>query len=294
MTDRRPRGPFPTLAALIGLTVGLCALLAISACDRGAAGADLEGPTRAGAGGADQAPSGGGQGGGGAAGTPREEAPHLPRTISTRSPFGNVEPGNFVMNGDFELGIGAVVPGWYAIADDHVMAFRYRTGGACRSGLLCAEIASGQSLVATMVSLPPSGPVTVAAYAKPRSGRTGDVTIRLTLQDISGHGLGGVLLTETGTADEIGFVRYEAVFEVDRPYDLVGLVVEARDSSLVDDVSVRAGAPAQEPPFAWPQSHSIPASVDRVVRLARAEARGRRFAPAPRPATVAPPVALPR
>lgn len=262
-------------------------------CDGQANGSAPGAAGRAGASGTDGGQAAGSAGVPGDGKPPRPEASAAPRTILQRSPFGNVEPGNFVMNGDFELGIGAVVPGWYAIADDHVMSFRYRTGGACRSGLLCAEIASGQSLVATMVSLPPSGPVTITAYTKPRSGRAVDVTVRLTLQAISGESLGVVPLQVVDVDADSGFVRQRAVFDVDRPYDLVTLVVDARDSTLVDDVSVRAGAPPPGLPFTWPRGQRIPASVGRAVRVAREEARGQRFSPEPRPATVAPPVALP-
>ena len=273
-------------------------LVALNGCNGGAKAGSADRRGAGGTGGADGVRQGyPGRGDGDAGGRRGEEAPSAPRTVSSRSPFGNLEPGNLVMNGDFELGIGAVVPGWYAVADDHVMPFRYRTGGACRSGLLCAEIAAGQALVATMVSLPDGGPATVVAHAKPRSGRSEDVTVRLTLQSLAATDLGSITLVEQGAPDQVGFVRYEATFEVDRPYDVVGLVVDARDSTLIDDVSVRAGAPEGKAPFARPDAVGIPPSVARVTWLAREEARTQRFAPAsPRglPATVTPRWPLPR
>jgi hypothetical protein len=198
------------------------------------------------------------------------------------------------MNGDFELGIGAVAPGWYAVADGHVMPFRYRSGGACRSGLLCAEIAAGQALVATMVALPPSGVVRITAFAKPRSGRCADVRMTLVTETFGApHAPGLELRSAQGSSDEEsqsadqsgdGWCRHVGVLTVDRPLDRVSLSIEARDNTLLDEVSVRSSVltPA-DGGFPALERRTVSASVLAITRLAQDESRRARSAPAPPP-----------
>jgi hypothetical protein len=293
------------------LVLGAVLACALAACGRvgfgDPPGRDLGGegdPTPRG--GAD---GGGGRGNGGDGLGGDTGAPARPRSVAWRSPFGNLTPGNLLVNGDFEWGIGVAVPGFYAIADGHVMPFRYRTGGACRSGLLCAEIAGGQTLIATMLSLPAAGTVVVTGYARPRSGPCSAVTVTLVAETFQAGEAAATteawsLAPSKSPNAGDGFCAYRGTVSVEGPHDYASIAIAAQDATVLDDFTVfavptavpssGAGAPASDdspvgtgplapptdgpPGFAPPAPrprHALPAggALLRSVHVARAQAR---------------------
>lgn len=67
---------------------------------------------------------------------PDQQEAGVVRTVSVRDPFGMLEPGNTVYDGDFEFtAINTMQPAWSGL-----MGTSIRTGAVCRSGLRCVEL----------------------------------------------------------------------------------------------------------------------------------------------------------
>jgi hypothetical protein len=251
----RPTSPWARACIVLAVVTGGCGRVGSGDPPHGAPteAAGSSGATGSGAGSRSGA-NNGDSGNAGAGGVSGSQA----RTVAWRSPFGNLTPGNLLVNGDFEWGIGVAVPGWYAVADGQMMGFRYRTGGACRSGLLCAEISGGQTLIATLVTLPPpevgSAPsaarVLVSGFARPRSGPCSAVTVTLVAETFHPGGSTSeawtvpVVAPPPGNArPRDGYCAYQGTFVVQGAHDYASLAVSATDATLLDDFGVFPAPP---------------------------------------------------
>ncbi len=108
------------------------------------------------------------------AGVPAPAAPT--RTIGHRSPFGDAfQSNNLMVDGDFEL-TGRTDQAPWIVFTNSQQTLNYETGGRCRSGVRCAVIAPGDSLVGYMAS-PAAEDAQIRAYIKPDSGHCADVQV---------------------------------------------------------------------------------------------------------------------
>ncbi len=102
-------------------------------------------------------------------------APH--RTVGYRNPFGDLShPDNLVADGDFELtGRGGQMP-WQVYSGGGQATLDYDTGGRCLTGVRCAVIGKGQTLIGYFAS-PVKGNVEITMHARSDSGRCLDASI---------------------------------------------------------------------------------------------------------------------
>ncbi len=98
------------------------------------------------------------------------------RTVGHRSPFGDAfQANNLMVDGDFEL-TGRTDQAPWIVFTNSQQTLNYETGGHCRSGVRCAVIAPGDSLVGYMAS-PAAEDAEIRAYIKPDSGHCADVQV---------------------------------------------------------------------------------------------------------------------
>jgi hypothetical protein len=91
------------------------------------------------------------------------EAGPVVRTVLDRSPHGNLDPGNLMHDGDFELSApNSMQYPWFAFEG----AMQVQLGAACRSGLRCAQVDAGEFLAGAFV-WPDSASIDVSFYGKP-------------------------------------------------------------------------------------------------------------------------------
>lgn len=139
-------------------------------------------------------------GGGGAA--PR-------RTVGVRNPFGRALADNLVLDGDFELtGRTGQMP-WQSFGKANSNALDYETGGRCRSGVRCAKIADGETLLGYM-SQPRAGVALVIGWGRPSSGTCADLSLQI--YDMRFDKSLDSLAPTTAGLDETGWCKYEGSF----------------------------------------------------------------------------------
>jgi hypothetical protein len=91
-----------------------------------------------------------------------KEAGPVIRTVETRSRFGTLDPGNYLLDGDFEYsGMDAVQYPWFGVEHRSIV-----TGAACRRGLRCIDIPRGDYVFGIFV-WPDALAIDVSYYAKP-------------------------------------------------------------------------------------------------------------------------------
>ncbi len=146
----------------------------------GQSGAGPGGSSGAGQGGeAGQGGAGGGAGGAGASGSSGQagaagQPPAPVRTVTTRSPFGDlsVASTNLVLDGDFEFSpSSSIVPAWLGITKNQSVPVDYDSGGACVSGIYCARASKSLTVANFAVSLPPGKMVEASIRMKPSTGK---------------------------------------------------------------------------------------------------------------------------
>jgi hypothetical protein len=98
------------------------------------------------------------------------------RTVGYRNPFGNaLQADNLMVDGDFEL-TGRTDQAPWIVFNQSQQVLNYDTGGRCRSGIRCAVIGTGDSLVGYMSS-PALDSMSVRVYIQTDSGRCADATV---------------------------------------------------------------------------------------------------------------------
>lgn len=117
----------------------------------------------------------------GSSGQPAEQMPPVPpldageldagpdaappkRVVESRNPYGNIDPANLMLDGDFEFsGRQGQMP-WLSFASAQT-TLDFETGGLCASGVRCAMLGKGTVLFGWMTS--------------PKAGSEIDVTLKL-------------------------------------------------------------------------------------------------------------------
>jgi len=173
--------------------------------------------------------------------TTTSDAPPPPaavRTVSTRNPFGDTNwPGNLFIDGDFEFtGRSGQMP-WVLFGNQGQAALDFDTGGRCRSGVRCAKLAQNGTMVGYLAS-PKEKNIAMRVWAKPDSGRCGDVS--MTFLDETSNQVRGTLVPQQPDVDATGWCRYELVTkslnQYSYPWGNPALLVQAKKSpALVDD-----------------------------------------------------------
>lgn len=102
------------------------------------------------------------------------------RTVETRNPFGNAAfADNLLVDGDFELTGPSGQYGWRSLEPfGGDSPLRRETGGFCRSGVVCAELSPGMSLIGFGAS-PDGEAIEVSLYAKPPEPDCDGLTVSL-------------------------------------------------------------------------------------------------------------------
>jgi len=198
------------------------------------------------------------------AGVPAPVSP--PRTVGHRNPFGDVlQADNLMADGDFELtGRNDQAP-WYTFDSTGQITLNYDTGGHCRSGIRCAVIANGQQLVGYMAS-PAQSDLEVRAYAKPDSGRCGDVMI--VVIDLANQSTQSVIHAASSSPDDNGwclFMESATNLAYQQPMLYVELQSQKTKSMLVDQVSV---LPVGEAPAHKAAVRPPPPPAETLARVA--------------------------
>ncbi len=214
-----------------GLLLGVCALsLGCGADERAGAASTLP---DAGADAPADAPSG-------------EAGPPI-RSIAQRNPFGSVDPGNLLVDGDFELTSSSGQFGWRAIGSGGEGVLLRETGGFCRSGVSCGVLTPETDLIA-LAARPGDADMSVVLWAKPPSKDCTLTVVSLiqctnpivvSLADVSATNL---------EPDPSGWCEYRAVAPAteQRPCLLVSSFEGSEQRTLIDAASL-AAAPAAAP-----------------------------------------------
>jgi hypothetical protein len=171
------------------------------------------------------------------------------RQITVRSPYGHVAAtGNLVLDGDFELEQDALSAPWFVIdADGSYDSLLFGTGGQCVSGLYCAALQAGQSLLGGYVGVAPGTAGTFSFAAKP-SGTCSDVQGELQL-GLDAEGLVFDTFTAQPTSaapGSDGWCRYTGTYAADRPmYQWAEVTLTSSSATLFDDVVILASSDTQ-------------------------------------------------
>lgn len=169
------------------------------------------------------------------------------RVVERRSPYGNIDPTNLMLDGDFEFsGRQGQMP-WLSFAGDRA-TLDYETGGLCASGVRCAKIGKDTVLFGWMMS--------------PKSGTSIDVTLKV-------RTLRGKPKSETGACPESRVNIY--VIDIENP-DAVERVKIDRDIAPINGFCTYHGVVGALPyasPGVYVESQSVESKdvvlLDQVV-----------------------------
>lgn len=223
-------------------------------------------------------------------------APLVPkRLVENRNPFGNLDPSNLVLDGDFEFtGRQGQMP-WLSFNGDQA-TLAFETGGLCASGIRCAKLVRGSVLFGWMVSPKAGSQIQVSLKARILSGEpqseNGDAACpepKLNVYVIDSDDQDVVARVRFSRNEPAinGYCTYRSVLGA-IPFGSPGLYVEAdglksNDAILIDD-AVATLVPASPGSRALPPAEPVRAeSKARVRALIDWIQRHRLFAPA-RPA----------
>lgn len=173
------------------------------------------------------------------------------RTIEQRSPFGNTTyPANLLADGDFEFTGRTEQMPWLVFPKDSGQGtLNYDTGGHCRSGIRCAVIAPGDTLVG-ILSSPKTGTMDVSLWIAPVSPTDGGTTslacntVLVSMKDFS-NSEGGTDIpseTEQPTNGWCHFTGSAPNYATRAPVLWVTLTAEALGTARIDDGVVKPSA----------------------------------------------------
>lgn len=151
------------------------------------------------------------------------------RTVSRRSPFGDLTADNLLLDGDFEFtGRQGQMP-WLALGDRGQGTMGYGTGGLCASGTRCGKLESGEGMFGWMSS-PKSGSFEISLLVKPGNGDCEAPNVEVYVLDLD-TGTGVAEVRSSGLDEASGFCRFEGVARA-LPFANPGLYIEAtRDAA---------------------------------------------------------------
>lgn len=208
------------------------------------------------------------------AGVDADAAPAPKRVVEQRNPFGQLDPSNLMLDGDFELtGRQGQMP-WISFSNEGVL--NYETGGLCLSGVRCAKLQRRDMLFGWMAVPKENAPITVrvmARYLPPPGGEAGCPKGQISVYVIdvdSGQGVDTLRLRED-IEQERGFCTYQATVTPNLAFRSPGLYIDAEELERNATVLIdRVHATATTVPFTSP----LPPSVVQAARPdARAQAR---------------------
>jgi hypothetical protein len=177
---------------------------------------------------------------------PDQEAGAVVRKITVRDPFGNLEPGNMVYDGDFEFtSVETMQPAWSGLSGDSV-----KTGAVCRSGMRCVEVTpvdQARRRISGWFVWPDAPSAEVSFYAaiagtdcaNEVSGSIIDATFQKRFP----------IVTETANPVD-GWCHFRTVVEVDTSFTWYQIMLSAKKTTatgpvIFDQVSIRG---TDEPP----------------------------------------------
>lgn len=189
-----------------------------------------------------------------------------PRTVGHRNPFGDVlQIDNLMADGDFELtGRNDQAP-WIVFDSTGQITLNYDTGGHCRSGVRCATVASGQSLVGYMAS-PPQSDFVVRAYVKPDTNNCADTRV-LTI-DLTQQGQDSTIEVTSQGPDENGWCLFMGTatnLAFLQPMIYVEIASQKSKQITVDQVSVLPVGESPVHPITIPRTAPPAETLKRVA-----------------------------
>jgi hypothetical protein len=216
-----------------------------------------------------------------------KEAGPVIRTVETRPRFGTLDPGNYLLDGDFEYsGMDAVQYPWFGVEHTFVV-----TGARCSRGLRCIEVPENSYVFGIFV-WPDAATIDVAYAAKPNgTGNCADEVGGLVIPLDEYPGVPQDTLVVSATDPEPGpdgwcHVTHNVPVPSDTGNVLWALLLAPRQkatgSILVDDASIRI------PGSAGANALSLPLSADLSKLVARARADFAKRPPPPPRGVVTP------
>jgi hypothetical protein len=201
-----------------------------------------------------------------------KEAGPVLRSVETRPRFGPLDPGNYLLDGDFEYsGMDAVQYPWFGVEHTFIV-----TGARCRRGLRCVQIPKNAYVFGIFV-WPDAGTVDVAYYAKPSgTGSCSDEVGGLLIPLAEYPGAPQINLVVSATDPDPGpdgwcHVTRNVQVPSDTGNVLWALLLAPRQkatgSILFDDASIRVAGSAQSNALGQPMS----AEHSKLVARARAD-----------------------
>lgn len=206
-----------------------------------------------------QAGAAGGSGQGGAAGQSGSAgaagSASPIRTVQTRSPFGDLSAQpNLVLDGDIEFSpASSIVPAWMAVQGQSLVPLSYDTGGQCYSGVYCARVPVGITLINFTVSLPPGSTVEASIRVKPEDKQCDGPSAALYVGTGTSDD-GAYLTADSAEPDSAGWCALHATMQVPSTVHTAALYIEAQGSALVVDDAILTQTDASNAPHAKPLS----------------------------------------
>jgi hypothetical protein len=199
----------------------------------------------------------------------------IKRTVLDRNPFGNLDPENLFLDGDFELtGRSEQMP-WLAFVGMRGQStLEYESGGRCVSGVRCGSFAKGQFAIGWVAS-PKTGKIDLSMKVRPLPGAKGEPAdacsvVKAYYVNIEAS-QNAAEFKVTGT-DDAGFCNFELRANVIANASSA-VYLEFGTDALVDDARAKpleSGAPkatAVQKPFTL--EAPLPASARANVDFAR-------------------------
>jgi hypothetical protein len=218
-------------------------------------------------------------------GTPVDSGTPL-RKVERRNPLGRTEIAeNLLVDGDFEITGRTGQPPWYAFDRGGQETLNFDTGGRCYSGVRCALLTAGQTILGFIAS-PKSGGMLVSIMIKPKSGLCSDGTVSVTDLDDTSRTIS--IKSESENADDSGWCRFAGTapnYARKAPV----LYIEADGDILVDAGEVTPAPTGQSMPL----SVGLPPRATTLVGIEAASAwiRSHRiFGRPPAPSIEGPPL----
>lgn len=160
------------------------------------------------------------------------------RTVEQRNPFGNTQDYlNLVADGDFEFTGRQQQQPWLVFTTAGQETLAFETGGRCRSGVRCAALDPGKTMIGWVAS-PKTDGMYATIWAKPLSGSCKDVYVSLVNLDTQ---VGGDL--KVSPIDDKGWCRFSGEapnMAGKNPVLLVETPARAQAKVLIDDGWVTA------------------------------------------------------
>lgn len=172
---------------------------------------------------------------------PSGSAPTPIRVVEQRNPYGNLNPGNLMLDGDFEFsGRQGQMP-WIKLSGEGVL--NYETGGLCFSGVRCARLEADQAIFGWMAVPKGTGRVDIRVRARAlgtAESCPGDHLVVYVIDIDSGRAEAVIPLSDTESVR--GYCSYEATVAPELAFRSPGLYIEAgpgtQGAIVVDDIVV--------------------------------------------------------